>query len=118
MLPAMTALGGSILRLEQRKSIEAPDMGQYFTSPNTWYQKTGDESGLRYFYRNSVGVESPLTEKSIDAMLNDLLLHGRSEYVVRPTKMIVSPAQYKAYMAEREHLRTWWERLWTRILPA
>lgn len=120
VLPAITVLGGSVLRLDPRKSIAAPDMGKYFTSQDAWYLKTTPPEGMRYFYRNTLGTNVVLSERSLEAMLSELHAGNHAAYVVRPTKMIVSPEQYRAYMRakDNERIRNWFERIWRRVMPA
>lgn len=127
VLPAMTALGGVVLRLERAKSTVAPDIGQYFTSPNTWYLKTGQDDGLKYFYRNRLDNHLPkadLTEASLEEMIEQIhretMTRGQAFAVVRPDRLIVSPKQYADWLRwkDRERYRNVWEWLWNRLMPA
>lgn len=125
VLPAMTALGGVVLRLERAKvTTESAVLNPYLTSSHAWYLKDGNPGS---FYRTSFsnGLVScdPLTEKSLEELCEQMRLHmgdRAAKFVIRPTRRIVSPAEYHAIMQarERERYRSWWERLWTRILPA
>lgn len=70
-----------------------------------------------------MGTPTDLTEASLGDMLRQIkeMSEGTGkQFAIRPTHRIVSPAEYRRIMQarNRERLRTWWEKIWDRILPA
>lgn len=99
VLPAITALAGSGLRLPQRREVEVEEV-KYFASNTTWYIKTD------------------LTEKSIEDALKQLTDAMRHEpYRLNPTKIFVPPRLAHTAHYVLTHKPTLFERFMWRLFP-
>lgn len=123
----MTALAGLPLRLPK-----ATTAGTDFDTANLRYKCTERYSAAvtdaRSVYgtdgsqfSNRLSTNADLTEASLEEMLNQMRDNMKlANYVARPNRIIVSQAQYKDWLRarDREKIKSVWEWLWTRILPA
>jgi hypothetical protein len=119
VLPAITALAGSGLRLPPRKDVEF-DATPYLTSKDAWFIKTEDEAGLKHFnrYSNRLSTSAELNEKAIEDILRQLKEHMREEpYRVLPTKLIVPPRLAHTAHYVLTHKPTLFERFMWRLFP-
>lgn len=113
VLPALTALAGSGLRLPKKVETEIEvEGGQYLASKDSWYIQTDLPNG----FRNTVAAGAELTEKSFDDML-DAMRYSMADYKVRPTKLIVHPDMVERAKYVLSHRAGLIERLWWWLNP-
>jgi hypothetical protein len=115
ILPAVTALAGSGLRLPRRVDVEVVAVKDYFASPDAWYIKTDPPNGLKHFYRNTAGTNAPFSEKSLEDMLSQI--RDLNTAAVYPTKLIVPPRLAERAHYVLTHRPTLLERLLWRLFP-
>lgn len=92
VLPAITALAGSGMRLPRKDEVQVET--DYFASDTAWYLKTDQTHGLKSFYRTTAGTNAPLSEKSLEDML-EAMRYNMADYQRRPSKLIVPPSLVK-----------------------
>jgi len=117
ILPAVTALAGAGLRLPRREDVEV-DVNPYLTSNTAWYLTGPDALGIPRFYRHAYGNTAPLSEESLEDMLNQMRDNEvLSMYHVRPTKLVVPPRMAERANYVLTHRPTLLERLLWRLFP-
>jgi hypothetical protein len=121
VLPAMTALAGSRLRIAEITTMQGD-----FDTANLRYKCTERFSAGFTDWRgvfgtdlsNRISTGADLSEKSLEDLCRQL--QAIPNPVIRPTRRIVSPQEYQAIMRARdnERIRNWFERLWRRVMAA
>jgi hypothetical protein len=120
VLPAITALAGSGLRLPRREDVEVVDVNPYLTSNTAWYLKTEPEGGLKYFHRyghNTVSEAVELSERSLEDILKQMLDSDHMLTYPRPMKLFVPPRLAMSAHHVLTHRPTLLERLLWRLFP-
>jgi hypothetical protein len=121
VLPAMTALAGSGLRLKPWEAIT--DDGDFDTAALRYKCTERYSEGFTdwrgVFGNDSIYIDTPLSEKSLEDMLKQMrdFTEHPPEWALKPTKLIVDPKHYELatrILTERPPL---WQRLWWRLTP-
>lgn len=118
-LPAITALAGSGLRLPKREDIESD-----FDTANLKYETherfVGGWTDPRGIFGNSLGVDSALSDKSLEDMLKHMRegIDKPPYYALQPTKIYVSPEHHRLAHDILNRRYGWLERLLLRLMPA
>lgn len=105
VLPALTVLGGSALRLPRREETEVP-------------KAFGVGDSCQRF-SNTLSTSADLSEKALEDMLRQLRDNvALSSFSVRPTKLIVHPKMIERARYVLTHRPGLFERLWWMLVPA
>lgn len=105
VLPALTVLGGSALRLPRREEIEVA-VDPISANPNNWS------------FSNTLSTSADLSEKVLENMLRQLTLTGRTAFKLQPTKLLVRADMYERAHRVLAHRPGLFERLWWMLVPA
>lgn len=105
VLPALTVLGGSALRLPRREETEV-EVDFRSTNPNNWN------------FSNTLSTPTELSEKVLENMLRELTLTGRTAFKIQPTKLLVHADMYERAHYVLTHRPGFFERLWWKLVPA
>lgn len=111
VLPALTVLGGSALRLAPRREGLDVAMDGDFKTENLRYKMTERWS-------NTLSTPTELSEKVLEDMLRQLTLTGRTAFKLQPTKLLVRADMYERAHRVLAHRPGLFERLWWMLVPA